>query len=542
MLGDLDRPAELVRIAARSAAAGNSAVRLQVLHSGPDRAGTATSTARPGARPDQLPGESGGDGLAAPLFGVEETRAPGPVEAADADTGRLDGFDGPHEEFLFSALRCRIEVTTWPEVRRDPREVTVFETGRLRGRKQGRRYVGTAVPNPGFLFENAQGVEVLLTYGARGWRPSIRDSLFLTAALSTLSHLAAHVAKAPILFMQTPVAPATEAAGDGSREAGRPANGHAIRLSVGVGRHQSDARIAFLDAVDRFAAEWGLSLYVGDRRVRRIRGEWSQVRAGDPATFSTARDTRFGVLPDDNPTRLVLATAVGPARVGSCHAIAALLQQEGIGVVSAAASSLSEMAVINMLLAVSPTAEDRIVRTSGGSVRSVEKGISQLRGICSLGDFTDTGGEFGGDLRPAAGYQLLRSEPYVAPPMAKPFDPLVGPYPLWAAWDLPASTLTQGQILDLLTDFLTAEDVEAEVAYARTRRVDDGRLRGRAKVALTLRPLARMETAVTLLRGLSERAEEYVRASLDANGLDPEECRLRITSRERWLGRWYLPV
>jgi hypothetical protein len=537
MLSDLDRPAELVRIAARSASAGNSAIKIEVVHLGP----VPHETASPAAQRIQADDAAAGDALAAPLLPAGADHARGPATGGSSTLGphRDDGLVLPHEEFLFSTLGCSTEVTTWPVIRSNAEEATVFDTGRMRGRRPGRRYVGTAVPNPGFLYEYAESVDVMLTYGNRGWRPNMRDSLFLTVALRTLAHSAAHVAAAPILFMQTPVAPATESAGDGSRESGRPANGHAIRLSVGIGRGQARSRILFLDAVDAFAAEWGLTMHVGDRRVRRIRGEWSQVRTGDENAFRRARDSRFGFALTEAPARVVLVTAVGPARVGSSHTIAALLEREGIGVLSAAVTSLSEMAVIDLVLAVSPRA-DEVARTSGGSVRSIEKGLSQLRGICSLDSSTTASEDV--DTRPAAGYTLLRSETYLLADLPKVFDQHVGPYPVWAAWDLPDGTLGQRQVIELLVCFLASETMAVEVSYARTRRVDNGRRRGRAKVAVTLQPASRREGTPAYVRDLSERAEEYVRVSLAANGLDPEDCRLRVTSRERWLGRWHLPV
>lgn len=398
---------------------------------------------------------------------------------------------------------------------------------------------GFLTPNPGFLYDHTESFEVLLSIEPPTHQLHYRDSLFMIAALQSLAEAAAVYARAPILFLQAPVAPASESAGDGSRETTRPAHGSVIRMAVGIDRSQSQARLAMMKRVDEFAGDWGLRLHMRDRRFRRIRGEWFEVRDGSEQAYLKKLDEHYGAVPALPPSNAVLVTIVGPARVGSTLSITSRLLELGIGVLGCSVTALSEMAVINLLIPVSPDADASLVASSGSRIRPVDKGIASLKRLCSLGDAEAVANV---DHRPSSGYWLLASEPGSLDCTA--FRDHTGPYPVWVAWDIPVTEQSACSFLDVLLEAIPGLLVEnCDLAYARERRVPDGRLHGRAKLALTLTPSLRADNVAVQLRKVSEETEERTRSQLfHRYGLTPENCRIRVTPRERWLGRWHLPI
>lgn len=413
-----------------------------------------------------------------------------------------------------------------------------FESGRVRGKQVGRRFSGSIPPNPGFLYDFAETIEVLLSYGT-SWTASYRDALFLTGTIAALAEAAAKTANAPIVFLQAPVAPPpTDPAGDGSREAKRRAMSNAIRMSVAIKRGGDASRIDFLRAVERLASDCGLSLSVSDFRGGRSRGEWFQVRSFDSVRFDDFCRERYESVAEQSVDRVVSLTVVGPARTGSTLAAIDQLLAAQVGLVACSISSLSETAVINLLLAVAPTVGVDFAASSGGYERSAEKGLRGLERLCALGERSSS---------PRVGmtrlsdYHVLRTEVF-----SFAGDGLPGHYenvyPLWIAWELPDRLGGVDALLSLLLGVADAEVAHLEFPYARSRALDSGYRRGRAKAAVRLRPGIRSQSVSTHLRHLAEDLETALRSAL--LDLDPETGRgtVRVTSRERWMGRVQLPI
>jgi hypothetical protein len=308
-------------------------------------------------------------------------------------------------------------------------------------------------------------------------------------------------------------------------------------MAVGIAKDRPHARIDFISAVEKIANEWGLSLYVSDPRPGRVRGEWFELSQGNMANFRRRRDDHFDGVTDDPVSRVVLLTVLGPARPGSSLAVASKLLEQGVGVNAASISALSEIAMINLLVPVGPSVADAFSNSAGGGVNSAERGIRQLRGLCGLINPMRDEELANIDTNLLSGYQMLRSEVFDA----RAYSPAPSYYPLWVAWDLPSPIVDLNRISALLLECLEQHVEAAEVAYARARLTPEGHMRGRSKISVQLKPEARLRITINL-RSIAESLEEDATAALSEIFGSPIDVGLRVTSRERWLGRWNLPV
>ena len=552
MYSDVDRPAELARIASQTATGGARSVSVTVRH-------TYASAGSPNLEPQTRVQKSAADSATGdhqegqPALGSssrntlirsgdhpavsspDQALPPGHSE----DQSRSMRNVAVLEELAFGVFGASTTISTAVSRSRAQGEDSDVKTWRIDSKRKGREFEANMPPNPTFLYEYADTVEVLVGFG-EAWRPTYRDSLFFTYAVRELSAAAADTAQAPILFTQAPVAPAPNyPAGDGSKESHRISLSNTIRLSVAISRGRPAARMDFLSDVVRFASDNGLSCHISDPKSDRVRGDWFEVLPSDPPQYLKARDTRFGAISDTSISRTVTLSIIGPARTGSTLTVASQLANCHMGVVACSISSMSEIAVINLTLAVAPTITSHFLATAGSSIKDVPTGIRSLRRLCSLDG--QSAEEFPVDYTLLGSYRMLRSEPSTVSAQWDPADSAVT-YPLWAAWDLPEGRGRLVPIAEHLVASLAGRVAQVELSYGRTRLTSTGRRRGRAKVSIRLREGVRLSGISSELRGLAERMEDHLRFELLQTGEAEAGIHFRVTARERWLGRWRLPM
>jgi hypothetical protein len=500
------RPAELASLASRAAGGGTAAIEYEVTHLSGGATGTAPDRPRP-----------------------------------------------PDETLHFAAGGLRVQVATWPAVSPDVATTHELSEHTVLGKQPeavdgdvtGWRYRGSAVLNPGFFMDRSRSLELLLSLGSPPWAPSHRDTLMLTRALRELSGVAAETGL-PILSLTAPAAPTSEAVGttrgDGSGEKLRSPFAPCVRLAIGLDADRPASRLAFEMAATAFATEHGVGLRLSDRRAGRIRGEWFAITPFQPSVYRARRDELFGWASDDVPAQAVPVTALGPARVGSTQTMCRWLERSNVGCLGASVTVLQDIAFINLLLPVAPARA--AAAPSAASSGLVTDDMGAVASACGLTTEQRTHREGNAqravDTRPVADYLLLAGTPVKCTFERRQKSGLPTRFPIWVAWDMPAAGVEAADVLRAVTDALAVDDVE--VAFARSRRGDRGRLLGRAKLSVVpmrdspQRKATGPEHIAEKLGDIAARAQDTASRRLALQlGIQAADVRLQVAWRERWL-------
>lgn len=468
--------------------------------------------------------------------------------AAGADTepiwrGTWQGQMGepevwPTDFSLFSAAGMSMSASAWPSpisafagpVHMD--QPTVIA--------RASTYSGLSVPNPGSLNESTRRIDVLVTLGSTPWSPLYRDCLMNALVIERLSNLAMERGGGPVLHLHTPVAPFSDQhvseRGDGSSERLRDAIGPCIRMSVGVDPNTSNARLDFEVGLTALAEEYGLGLKLDDRRFNRVRGEWFTIRGFDRERYRYQRNRLFPQAPMLPPKRALIATLVGPARVGMTVQLIAALRARGIGVVAASISSMRRIAFINLVLPAAVGTRPLPQPWTG----DWDDAMKTLASRCAP-DRSWQGDETGDES------VVTDCKFAVSAPMRCSFPPssrrtgasTTGriPYPLWLRWEMPHRAMDTPRLLAQVQANLKPYAEQCDVAYAQSRLVRSDVVRGRAKLIVVLlqgpRDHARAQQQLTdvALRTQEQTLEEL----LAVREIERARARLRISPRERWL-------
>ena len=445
------------------------------------------------------------------------------------------------ETLAFHVAGVGFQVHTWTPVTPSKQQDGV-STNRIAVRRQETNgharglFAGSVVINPDFLYDTAHSVEILITLDHDAWRPTYADSLMITLAYQGMT---AAAGGAPVLFLQSPVAPFRDPGRqfrvDGSGEAPRVANGMALRMIVGLEQDDHGKRIELTCALAELATEHGFGMQVADRRFGRVRGEWWSVLPPDRKRYEARRAELFGWAPTVRPSAVQLLTFVGPARLGSSSAIASDLLSRNIGLLAVSESSMQEVAFINMVVPLAPARLGRARLSSatlpiadGLGQTASECGLTRRQAVRSKSRITDSD---------AADYRVLRTGP-MRPPIKESISTV--DHPLWLSWAMPLSDASRRvDVAELVVEqLLEATDrvTVARIDYYRARVRPDGHVTGRAKIAVSLVDGVRERDVPTLLSELCPWAQRESIARLLRDDLPLSAVRLRLAWRERWLG------
>ncbi|HYQ67030.1 hypothetical protein [Actinophytocola sp.] len=492
----------LAAVAARAATAGSPSVLFDITHDGPET-GLPTVEVRPPTARDR----TATDTLAFHVAGV--------------------GF----------------QVHTWTPATPSKQQDGVT-TSRIAVRRQETNgharglFAGSVVINPDFLYDTDHSVEILVTLDHEPWRPTYADSLMITLAYQGMTAAAAAGHGAPVLFLQSPVAPFRDPGRqfrvDGSGEAPRVANGMALRMLVGLEQDNHGKRISLMCALAKLATVSGFGLQVADRRFGRVRGEWWSVLPPDRDRYEARKAELFGWAPDVRPSAVQLLTFVGPARPGSSAAIASDLLSRNVGLLAVSESSMQEIAFINMVVPLAPARIGRARLSSatlpiadGLGETASECGLTRRQAVRSKSRITDSA---------ATDYRLLRTGP-MRPPIKETLATV--DHPLWLSWGVPSEALRRTDVAELVVAQLreaTDRVAIARIDYYRARVLPDGHVIGRAKIAVSLVDGVPEADIPGLLSELCPWAQREAIARLLGDDLPLTAIRLRLAWRERWLG------
>lgn len=446
------------------------------------------------------------------------------------------------ETLAFHVAGVGFQVHTWTPVTPSKQQDGVT-TNRIAVRRQQMNgtahgvFAGSVVINPDFLYDAEHSVEILVTLDHDPWRPTYADSLMITLAYQGMAEAAAADHGAPVLFLQSPVAPFRDPGRqyrvDGSGEAPRVANGMALRMLVGLEQDNHGKRIALMCALAELATENGFGLQVADRRFGRVRGEWWSVLPQDRKRYAARRAELFGWAPDSVPAAVQLLTFVGPARLGSSAAIASDLLSRNVGLLAVSESTMQEIAFVNMVVPLAPARIGRARLSS--ATQPIADGLGQTASECGLTRRQAVRGKSRITNSAATDYRVLRTGP-----MRPPIKETTAGHPLWLSWGVPMSdALRRVDVAELVVEqLLEAADrvATARIDYYRARVLPDGHIVGRAKIAVSLVDGVPEVDIPRLLSELCPWAQRESIARLQAGALPLSAIRLRLAWRERWLG------
>ena len=543
-MSDQTRSSQLARVAARVLASGSTAVDFVVHHT----ADGVTPWARAlGARSFSQLDEATVRRVTQALEPVAYTLANEGLKLPDA----LDPDDGhTRGEFHYAQAGG---ISTFVATRASyvhrvrAAEVSLADDGREEPFK------GRTVLNPGFLYDDARHLEVLLTADIGRWRPTLADSRMSTKIVDRLAHAAAETAKAPILFLQYPAAPFGHR---GDTHGGvRFAVGASLRMSVALDETHPERRVTFLTEVSELARRNGLELRIGDSRSGRVRGEWVLVSEADREVYRRQLTANTSSAQRVRPVDAVPVTFLGPARAGSTLALTRMLEERRLGVLGVAIAALQEVAFISFLLALRPDRSGDLYSPAAGSARKI---VGRLTARCDLGSEAQRSQPFDlPDSGKASGYLGLVGNPAPVDLSTADTD---NRYALWVMWNLREEVGHYALLLGLEEMAARAGQPRARrrpgdpeftmrVEYARGRVLDDDTFRGRAKVSVKLQGSFEPDGLKTVLTDLAHDLEDDLRALLSRSPGPPptgsgprgRDLGVRVEWRERWLGPWSPP-
>lgn len=345
--------------------------------------------------------------------------------------------------------------------------------------------------NVGFLYDSRRTVEVLLTVDANHPPVSVVDGLGLGSILAIMSGAASRIAQAPILFLQSPVAPHNDPHMrdrlDGAGE--RPRNGHrfALRMAVGMDSDDVVSRIQMLEALRIEADRWGFGLQVADRRLGRHRGEWWTLCSPNARQLVTWRDGGRARLSDqlswadERVERVRLLSIVGAARTGSSLAALGRLANASVGIMGASITAMHETAFIHLIIADPFPESGPVAGRPTGAHGTAHEILSLIERDCGIPGLTSPGVPQG-DGSLLLGYQAVATAPFVLDTGLASDG-----FALWVAWDFARNSLSDDVVEAVRKELFRSRKVaNCRVGYRRER-LSASWIRGRAKLDVTLK-------------------------------------------------------
>ena len=415
----------------------------------------------------------------------------------------------------------------------------------------------TAWPNPTFIYESARTYEGLIAVDPTcsvmlNWHgAAIRD------LVEAISRAAATLTEAPLLTLQSPAQlPPTPHGGNQdmrSRTEGNPTAPSAIAVRFSIALQESSA-VQFFVLSDRIRAlceQNFFGLWLKDTRPGYRSGNWFEIcKTGRDAGLDYRRDSQRS----DQITACLPVTCVGPARVGSTHAIASFLRRYAqVGVVSCSGTTLDDLALVHLQLSMQDVtakrlneilikmAETTIVASSPQAYLAELFGQLGLRtgaGLNGEDKYAGRASDYQTFVGPAIEYEppgatdLLAL--WVSWQVGRRHDGLAGPLEcLYRALDQVVPDIgTDG---DKPTPLSTVTNIEYMICRATEHPV----IRGKGKLAVPKHILqlfedASIEAPASRLCATLEQAWKVQVDLANMTGL----AELTVAWRESWLGHW----
>ncbi|RZQ63796.1 hypothetical protein [Amycolatopsis suaedae] len=217
----------------------------------------------------------------------------------------------------------------------------------------------SAWPNPTFVYESAHTFEGLISVDRTARKLTDRHGTAVRELLEGISEVAANLAGAPLLTLQCPAQLPTVVKTRHldlrtRKELPSAYSSLAVRFSVALTDNSAERQFLLGNHLRELCERRGYGFWVSDTRPGHRPGNWFQVCRSRPG---------FEPAADEQVTTCLPLTCVGPARVGSTHAIVTFLRRyPQVGVVGCSGTSLDDLAFIHLQLSVDGVAAGRVNR------------------------------------------------------------------------------------------------------------------------------------------------------------------------------------
>lgn len=416
----------------------------------------------------------------------------------------------------------------------------------------------SASPNPTFIYESAQTYEGLIAVDPDATELQNWHGIALRDLTSELCEVAASVAQAPLLSLQSPaqLPPATRTRDHDLRtrkEALPPApSSIAVRFSIALQEANAELFFTLSDRIRLLCEENGYGLWLADSRPGHRSGNWFEVcKPDDPGRHHRGDERGTAAV-----TTCVPITCVGPARVGSTYAIVSFLRRyPQVGLASCADCTLDDLALVHLQVALQGVPVERLNKIVANMSRSRSPSVStrprealeelfrrlDVPSVAPLGghdDLASRAGDYQTFIGPAFDYRPRRS---------------ANRLPVWISWQIarkddglaaPLSCLYRA--LDHVVPNACPDDwnpvplsTVTDVEYLICRATEQSVLRGKGKLSVPMDVLDRFE-GTDIEAPASKfclRLEEDWKMQMDlaeVTGVGE----LTVAWREYWLGHW----
>jgi hypothetical protein len=433
---------------------------------------------------------------------------------------------------------------------------------RVRG--EARIFTGNAVPNVSFVYDSTHVFEGLIAIGGRDQVLQRRHGAAVLDVMAKVAELAADIAKAPILSLQTPVQlPPKEYfdLSDDGDDTGQEthlrswprSSAIAIRFAIALSKPTSAMRLKLLESASAFCDENGFGFWAADTRAGFRAGNWFSICQQNERHLSRYFENTLDPADLEAPAWSMPITFVGPARVGAVKSIVAYLRSyQRLGVIACSMSIIDDVAFIHLQLT---SKENKLANLNAfnGRVDHIAMEPDRLRQTEPMEILPSLLTEVAGDPMPGAAnaakpdllrkvgdFHLLYGPARAVPPNRDPLRRA-----LWLSWEV------DGEEAELSVPFLALQQVlhalmppgfeDPNVEYLICRRVRHAVLRGKGKISFQNRitDILSSDDLQAELSAISERIEEAWRAKLDPTHRVRE---LTVSWRENWLGHWTSPL
>lgn len=417
----------------------------------------------------------------------------------------------------------------------------------------------TAWPNPTFIYESAQTFDGLIAIDAPAREVCEWHGLALRDLAKEISEAAATLIDAPVLSINCPAQLPTIVKTRNHdlrtrKEIASPASSLALRFSVALRDVSVATQFELADRIRELCEKHGYSFWLADTRPGHRPGNWFEVCHGD-GEFSALYNG--DIRSRQRISACLPVTCVGPARIGSTHAILSFLQRyPQVGVVGCAGTTLSDLALVHLQLAIQGVSADRLNRILEkllGERSAQARPRKLLRELFNrLGLRPDPVPHNASPPDPASDYQTFAGPAIAYRPHRMRPDSLA----VWVSWELARQTgglsapleclyRALGQVAPAVpmpvTDPVTtvpAADL-VTVEYLICRATEQSVVRGKAKLAVPKSILRQFSTGGVEppASRLCASLEEAWQAHVDRSGVEGIS-ELTVAWRESWLGHW----
>ncbi len=417
--------------------------------------------------------------------------------------------------------------------------------------ESGFHFRGVARPNLTFLYESAHRLEGIIAIADEPKAATMSRALVVKDVIAEITGVASELGEAPLLSVQSPVQRPVESNVEpaGNRKL-PPSSSLSVRFSIALDRPSVELRIKLVGRLEQYCEEHGYRMWLADSRPGHQVGNWFGIRAR--ANSDEKLHTGWVSGFTERISHVFPVTFVGPARVGSTHAIVSYLQQfEQVGIIGCSITALDDLAFVHLQLAFPESvASGRVFPHSKLAHSGGETPLDHFGKLLThfLGKEPNADNDRAANLLAKAGdYQtlagpMLRYTPtrkerrmalWVSWQMTRHAEGIVTPIDaLLSAWN---TLLRENRSLPADTH------IEPTVEYLICRDVGNSVLRGKGKISVPYRLVLDMfpqQSVESPPSRLCVGLEDAWKSHLDSSKMGANVLGVTVAWREYWLGHW----